>query len=124
MDTPSFIFELLNNELQKIQEQMCKEIAEKYNLDFDELSRPYLSITKQSDEKIFICKKIKTKKLPVDEERCIARVWNRGKGGQCTRCRFKDIEFCKQHSEKQKHGVITEPPKRYLFPKKSRIIYK
>lgn len=115
---------MLNDELQKIQETMCREIAEKYNLDFDELSRPYLTITKQKEEKVFICKKIKNRKVPLDEVRCCARVWNRGKGGQCSRCRSEGEKFCKQHIETRKHGLITEPPKRTLFPKKSRIIYK
>lgn len=124
MDTPAFIFELLNNELQTIKEKMCREIATKYNLDFEEVSKPYLTIIKESDEKIFICKKTKSRKLPDDEERCKARVWNRGKGGQCCRCRKDDTLFCMQHSEMRKHGVITDAPNRKIFPRKTRILYK
>ena len=124
MDTPAFIFELLNKELQNIQEKMCREIAEKYNLDFEEVSRPYLTIIKESDEKVFICKKSKGRKLPDDDDRCKARVWNRGKGGQCCRCRKGDTMFCVQHSEVRKHGIIPETPNRQILPKKTRILYK
>jgi hypothetical protein len=124
MDTPAFIFELLNKELQNIQEQMCREIALKYNLDFEEVSKPYLSIIKDKDEKIVICKKIKSKKMPTEEERCMARVWNRGKGGQCARGKHGDTLFCCQHGENRKHGTINEKPKREIFPRKTRIIYK
>lgn len=124
MDTPAFIFELLNKELEVIKEKMCREIAEKYNLDFEEVSKPYLSIVKQSEEKVFICKKSKSRKLPDDDERCTARVWNRGKGGQCCRARKGEAVFCVQHIKERKHGVITEPPDRKIFPRKTRIIYK
>lgn len=124
MDTPAFIFELLNKELRGIQEKMCREIATKYDLDFEEVSRPYLTIIKEIDEKVFICKKTKSRKLPDNEERCNARVWNRGKGGQCCRSRKNDSMFCSQHSENSKHGVITDTPNRTLFPRKTRIIYK
>ena len=124
MDTPAFIFELLNKELQSIQEKMCREIAEKYNLDFAEVSRPYLTIIKETEEKVFICKKTKGRKVPGEEARCNARVWNRGKGGQCCRSQKDGTLFCAQHSEVRKHGVITDTPKREIFPKKTRIIYK
>ena len=124
MDTPAFIFELLNKELQTIQENMCREIALKYNLNFEELSKPYLSIIKETDEKIVICKKIKNHKLPCDDDRCIARIWNRGKGGQCCRSRKEESSFCGQHIENRKHGIIMETPNRSIFPRKSRAIYK
>lgn len=124
MDTPSFIFDLLNKELEIIKEKMCREISEKYNLDFHDVCKPYLTIIKESDEKIFICKKIKGRKVPDDENRCMARVWNRGKGGQCCRSRKDGTTFCAQHSEIRKHGVIEDAPNRKIFPKKTRIIYK
>ena len=124
MDTPAFIFELLNKELQSIQEKMCREISVKYNLDFDEVSKPYLTIVKESEEKVFICKKSKGRKVPQQDERCKARVWNRGKGGQCCRSQKEGTVFCTQHSEVRKHGVIADAPDRDIFPRKTRIIYK
>lgn len=124
MDTPAFIFDLLNKELQSIQEKMCREIAEKYNLDFDEVSRPYLTIIKETEVKVFICKKTKGRKVPDVEERCRARVWNRGKGGQCCRSLKDGTLFCAQHREVRKHGVIADAPDRDIFPRKTRIIYK
>ena len=124
MDTPAFIFELLNKELQSIQEKMCREISEKYNLDFEEVSKPYLTIIKESEEKIFICKKTKTRKVPDSDERCKARVWNRGNGGQCCRSQKDGTIFCAQHSKDRKHGIISDKPDRSIFPRKTQIIYK
>ena len=32
-------------------------------------------------------------------DRCIARIWNEGMGGQCS-CKAKDDKFCKRHKDK------------------------
>jgi len=40
------------------------------------------------------------------DDRCMARVWNRGQGGQCSRRRTEDSELCGQHDlEAQQRGL-------------------
>jgi hypothetical protein len=47
-----------------------------------------------------------------DENRCIARVWNEGMGGQCA-CKSKYDKFCKRHKDKGGYdwcfGTIDRP---------------
>jgi hypothetical protein len=127
MNTPAFIFDLLNNELQQIQIKMLEKISKKYNIDINELKNEFikpLSIIPEKTEKVIIMKKQKGRKLPSDEERCTARIWNRGKGGQCSRPRKKNECFCCQHVENRKHGIISEPPSKKVFKHNTNIVYK
>ena len=45
----------------------------------------------------------------INEGRCLARVWNSGKGGQCWAARPPNASFCRQHGQCQAHGVVTGP---------------
>jgi hypothetical protein len=45
---------------------------------------------------------------PVSEEnQCMARKWNGGDGGQCTKCKIKDSDFCKACAKK--NAICSEP---------------
>ena len=45
----------------------------------------------------------------INEGRCLACVWNSGKGGQCRAARPPNASFCRQHAQCQAHGVVTGP---------------
>lgn len=127
MDVPAFIFDLLNQELQRVQEELLERVAEKYRLSSKELVQEFLTpleIVPEKKEKVIVCKKQKGRALPPDETRCNARIWNRGKGGQCTRFRKEGNAFCCQHLEKRKHGTIGEQAPREVFCHTTKILYK
>ena len=47
----------------------------------------------------------------INVEKCQCRLWNDGYGGQCSRNKYGDSEFCKQHDKKPELrwcGMITE----------------
>ena len=127
MEVPEFLFHLLDQELQRIQEELLEKVADRYKLDIATLREEFitpLQIIPQETEKVFLCKKQKGRQLPNDDVRCTARIWNRGKGGQCTRFRKGEYAFCCQHIEKRKHGTITETPPREVFCHKTKSLYK
>lgn len=127
MDVPAFIFDVLNQELQRVQEELLEKVAQKYHLPYPELVESFLTpleILPEKSEKVFLCKKQKGRALPPEERRCMARIWNRGKGGQCTRARKEGDAFCCQHLEKRKHGVIGETPPREVFCHTTKVLYK
>ena len=104
-------------------------MATKYKLDYENLVEEFIptkiKLVPNTKTSIEIKKKNAPIKLPSLEERCMARVWNRGKGGQCIRTRFNDnCEYCSQHEKNRKHGRIDEPPNGNIFPKESKAIYK
>ena len=43
----------------------------------------------------------------VDEERCLARVENNGRGGQCYAKRLVGSECCGRHKRSQPYGLVT-----------------
>ena len=49
----------------------------------------------------------------IDPHKCIARMWNKGCGGQCSRKR-KHGDYCKRHISEENRwcGILTEPPPR------------
>ncbi len=127
MNTPAFVFDILNNELQKIQITMLEGISKKYNIDIDELKKEFikpLRVIPEKTEKVVILRKQKGRKMPSDEERCVARIWNRGKGGQCSRPSKNEQPFCCQHRQHRKHGTIDEPPSDKIFNNKKSVVYK
>lgn len=127
MDVPSFLFDLLNQQLREVQEQLLENVAKKYQLDVGKVKEEFLGplvLIPEKKEKVIICKKQKGRKLPSDEQRCMARIWNRGKGGQCTRFRKEGADCCCQHLEKRKHGLITEDPPKQVFQHTTKILYK
>jgi len=127
MDVPTFLFDLLNQQLQTIQEGLLTKVAARYQLDVELLKQEFLeslTLVPEKTEKVIICKKQKGRRLPGDEHRCNSRIWNRGKGGQCTRFRKEGAEFCCQHIEKRKHGIIHDDPPKEVFQHNTKILYK
>lgn len=127
MSLPAFIFNQLQDELYSIQMQLLEKVSNTYDIPMDELVVQFLSplkIIPESSEKIFISKKYKGRKLPIPQDRCQAIIWNRGKGGQCTRSKCEGKEFCKQHTEYLKFGKITDIPLEKQFNQPIRAIYK
>lgn len=126
--TPQYIFELLNNELYDYNKSILNKLCHDFNLDkkvvFDKYLEKKLNIIDDPKISIEITKKITNKKIPSVDDRCMARIWNRGKGGQCTRKKCNNNDYCLQHSITQKHGRIDENVPRNLFQNKSNALYK
>lgn len=118
---PDFLLELLEAELRGIQERLLQRVAQQYNLNVQELidkmlpPKPLQVVL----DNVQVVKKSAPRREA--EVRCQARVWNRGRGGQCTRaCKVGDL--CTHHfkeSEKGglRHGLISEPPSKEIFGK-------
>ena len=132
MNTPKYIFDILQDELRLQQVSLLKKIATKYNIPEDELiellpKQP--KIIPKTAISITVEKKIEPKKTPPTNCRCCARIWGRGKGGQCTRKCFIDdndnqTEYCLQHQNNRKHGRIDEDFPKEVFPRKETSLYK
>lgn len=128
MDTPSYLWNLLEEEILRIERDILKKVATKYNLDYEEIQKEFLNepmkMIPNKDVSIVIKKEVKPKTKIEKENQCCARVWNRGKGGQCTRKKKDGEDYCTQHINNRKHGDITDKPDRAIFPKKSNALYK
>jgi len=70
------------------------------DIDFSKINKKY-----KKDKKKMIIEKARIK-----PEKCLARRLNDGYGGQCTRYKIDDTEYCKNHQldEKRWCGLITE----------------
>lgn len=131
-EVPSFIFTLLNKELFEIQRALLEKVANDKGLDTDELVATYLSdplsITPNTKTKVEVVKRKDPRPPPDPEHRCMARVWNRGKGGQCSRSRSgPDCELCTNHAKmvSLKHGRISDrPPPGVFGASGKKVLYK
>lgn len=127
MNTPQYILDLLEVELQHCMRSVLEKVATKYNLDIQSLCEEFLQpvhIVKDTDEEIRIRRTQRTKPIPPADERCLARIWNRGRGGQCTRWRKGEYCYCIYHEKHRKYGDMTHPPDLTQFPKKHTSLYK
>lgn len=130
MQTPAFIFGLLDAELRRVHVELLKNVATKYKLDHDSLVQEFLpqeKLDKLVDKRTTTTEVyVKHKKVahPPPESRCMARIYNRGKGGQCTKSRSESGDLCALHCKYLKHGKITDPVPRELFPFHASAIYK
>lgn len=127
MSLPAFIFNQLQDELQTIQMQLLEKISSTYDIPIEELTDQFLSPLKvipESNEKVFISKKYKGRKIPCSHDRCQAVTWNRGKGGQCSRSKWNGEDFCKHHTEHLPFGKINDISLEKQFNKPIRAIYK
>lgn len=129
MDVPSFVFQLLQEEICDIQRKLLERVAERYMIPPEDLIDEFVNgkgvqILPEKKEKVVICKKQKGRAVPEDEHRCYARVWNRGKGGQCTRKKVLGSEYCYQHVEERRHGNMGEVAPAKIFRNKTKVIYK
>ena len=126
---PQYIFDLLQNELIEYNKKILMKIAQKHELDEADILAEFLpkqlKLIPNEKETIEIVHKNEPRKPPkVESERCMARIWNRGKGGQCIRLKLKECDFCSQHKEKNKHGRIDQEVPRELFQTQSNVLYK
>jgi hypothetical protein len=133
---PSYIFDILDKELYDMQCTLIRRISAEYGLKSEEVIAKFLEdplkILPVTDTKIEITKRTNAAPPAADEERCNARVWNRGRGGQCSRRRAKECEFCGHHMKmyekdgKLHHGRMNDPPPAMVFvaSTKKKVLYK
>jgi hypothetical protein len=130
MDAPQYVWELLERELHRCQAELLRRVAERHGLVFEELLSEFLTpspaahLVPNRDVPIVIHKQLRPKPVAPEQGRCFARVWNRGKGGQCSRARQPSCEYCVQHAAHRKHGDVRETPPRDLYPKHKLLLYK
>lgn len=124
MNVPAFLFDCLQQELYSLQLTLLEKVATKYDLPLEELQTLIQPTSLDTQSNVYICKKQKGKPIPEIDQRCMARIWNRGKGGQCTRTRLEECQFCCQHKNKQKHGIITDKPPLEVYNKSVKVLYK
>jgi len=127
LNTPAFVFNTLQKELQDIQVKLLEKVSKTYDIPLDELTETFLSdltIIPEKKDKIYICKKYKGRRLPMDKDRCEALIWNKGKGGQCTRPKYNVECFCKQHVSHLCFGSVKDPKHVDKFCIQDRAIYK
>ena len=78
-------------------ESYGRVIAAQYNLDESEVLG--LAATMVSEVKVKAEKKVVERKEVEESQRCMARVWAEGKGGQCSRKRVEAEEYCSCHGK-------------------------
>lgn len=114
---------------------LLSKVAKAYQLDEQQLIDTFLvdplKVASPSEQKIEVTRKLNPKPLPNEDERCNARVWNRGRGGQCTRKKCDDEGLCGHHKRllekngKLHHGTMQTPPPRDVFvATQSNVLYK
>ena len=133
MELPGYIFQILENEFQQMQVEWLKKIADRYSIDLEELKETCiepLKIEPNQKTKIEVIRKTKPRKTAVVDERCKARIWNRGLGGQCSRKHLANENLCTQHlkemnqHQKLRHGWYEEQPPMTVFNGKNKTLYK
>lgn len=129
---PDFLMGLLDQELRNLQEKLLRRVAAEYSLNEEEVIAKMLppkSIQVVSDN-IQVIRKAPPKAKLEASQQCQARIWNRGRGGQCTR-NIKESNLCTHHAkELQKeghlrHGWIHEQPSQEIFGsgKRTKALY-
>lgn len=134
VDVPSFLLKVLENEIKDICIGVLKKVCDRHSLDFEEVCREVhlfgknnedsqLSLASERKQIINIVKKKPPKAVVEDSCRCMARVWNQGRGTQCTRRKIEGTELCTQHSKNLKHGLITDktPTQMFVVSPKQRL---
>ena len=130
LEIPGFVTALLAQEMKDSVERVLKKVAVDYNLQYEDLFARYLAtdveILSSKLENITIKRSIPRPAAPA-EERCMARTWNGGKGGQCKNKHAviagkEKAEYCKAHLKKSeanalKYGRVDKDPPAGLFKK-------
>jgi len=98
------------------------EIADKVTAEMVKCFRPEKVKPTKEDKK-----KISSERSAIcfDQCKCRARVWNKGFGGQCSKAKFEDGDFCKAHQKAEdiarakgdelKHGYYDEERPLYML---------
>lgn len=135
MEAPNFIFNLFEKEIIRIQTELLTKVAAKYDMDKDALIQEFIggvTLVPSSKIKIVVHKQLNPRTPPNEDNRCRARIWNRGRGGQCIRSSQMatsdsnggDCKYCYQHATQRKLGTIDDPPDKSQFPQKPTSLYK
>lgn len=129
---PDFLIGLLEQELRSLQEKLLRKVAKEYDINPEELVAKMLPSTSlyMVPDRIKVVRKASQRTNIEPTNQCQARIWNRGRGGQCTRAN-KEGGLCTHHAkELQKegllrHGWIHEPPSKEVFGtgKKAKALY-
>lgn len=122
---PDFLMGLLEDELRSLQEKLLKRVAKEYEIDEHDLITRMLPMRplKVTPDHIQVVRKAPRKDVLDPDERCKARIWNRGRGGQCTRAAKTEEGLCTHHHKEMekegtlRHGWIHEKPSKELFGK-------
>lgn len=112
-----------------MQSKLLQKVANKYQLSHQTLLEeflpdPTLHLIPASCENIVVKKKQTRKQPTPEDERCCARIWNRGKGGQCTKRQVDGSDYCKAHLSNRKHGDFRDAVPREIYPHRSAVYYK
>lgn len=127
MDAPQYLWDLLEHELHLSHLALLEKVAARFDIPLEELEREVMPhgirLVPNKETPIVIKRSMRPKPDAPQEERCFARIWNRGKGGQCTRRRPEGCDFCSQHVHTRKHGDIREEVPRSIYPKKKKLLF-
>jgi hypothetical protein len=131
MSLPEFLHDIIQDEIVHIQKELLRKVAKKYHMNEEQLFKDILeplNVVSNNDVKVdIIRRKVPRVSIP-DSERCVARIWNRGKGGQCTRRgslntlnTTSELKLCTHHfkeydaNQKLRHGTIDSAPPKDIF---------
>lgn len=115
---PDFIIDMFENEIRKVMNDALTVVAKEYNLDLQQIRRKVekkiemkLEIVPDTYETVKITK-LKPRKIPDPESRCLARV---KKDNIICQCSFQAADgagkqFCTRHLTKMRYGTINDPP--------------
>lgn len=120
MNIPKKVLNLFDDKLNEMHKQLLIKIANDYSLNEDELFDRYLgNITIVHDKNTEVKTVFERKHINnsyddlKQEDRCIARTWAKGYGGQC-KYKKKDKDLCQLHlnllekNKKLKYGIVTD----------------
>jgi hypothetical protein len=112
---------LLAQEMKEAVDRVLKRVAVDYAIPYDDLFAKYLAddveILSSKLEHITIKRSVPRPDVP-PEDRCMARTWNAGRGGQCKKRHAADQEYCKAHAKAElKYGRIDQAAPAGVFNK-------
>lgn len=126
LEIPGFVTALLAQEMKEAVDRVLKRIAADYAIPYDDLFAKYLAddveILSSKLEHITIKRSVPRPIVP-PEDRCMARTWNAGRGGQCKKRHAAGEEYCKAHAkavDSLKYGRIDQDPPAGVFNKPSK----
>ena len=130
LEIPGFVTALLAQEMKDAVDRVLKRVAVDFSIPYDDLFAKYLAddveILSSKLEHITIKRSVPRPVVPT-EDRCMARTWNAGRGGQCKKRHAADQQYCKAHAkvaEELKYGRIDQPPPAGVFkPSKREKMY-
>lgn len=126
IELPKFVIGIFQNEVNKIKINLIKQICKDFYLDEEELIKEYIcdiNLINKNLENIQIVKKNNYNSELSNDDRCLARIYNNGKGARCKRSKNCN-GLCTLHNNilnrngKLKYGYINKPKPKSAFPNK------